>query len=303
MLWSLLRSLITHTYADIKVSCNNGSPKSPLSFIFSAAKDTNYKIYPTKVWSHLPIPTVFLATPSFLTVIWLHFNWLWKKWFSTVLYPVWEEQTVTLSLISLNIEMVKIEDLLQNQHLPSQIAPRNEYYNCYSFAFHFHFELSAMYWNSVWTGSVQNVDQKTVLTPEVTNQHWVLWDKTCVPLHKSQRASQSDPELSRNLDPGTTPFPFLTSSSPESHIDPRARIPLQHVHSEFRPVQTFHLSGHWGESPVAGPISWSAHNHAQPLHYNASPEIFKTHFQFQPHFLPPWSIPNHGISIPVWAIG
>lgn len=65
--------------------------------------------------------------------------------------------------------MVSIEDLLQNQHLPSQIVPRNEY-SSYSFAFHLHFEVSAIYCNPVWTGSVQNVEQKAVLAPGVTKQ-------------------------------------------------------------------------------------------------------------------------------------
>lgn len=83
--------------------------------------------------------------------------------------PAWEWKSVTLSLISLNIGMVKIVDLLHNQNLPSQIAPRNEYYNSYSFAFLLYFEVSAMYWNPIWTGSVQNVEPKATLAPGVTN--------------------------------------------------------------------------------------------------------------------------------------
>lgn len=85
--------------------------------------------------------------------------------------PAWEWKSVTLSLISLNIGLVKIADLLQNQHLPFQIAPGNEYYSSYSFAFHLYFEVSAMYWNPVWTGSVQNVEQKaTLVAPGATKQ-------------------------------------------------------------------------------------------------------------------------------------
>lgn len=137
--------------------------------------------------------------------------------------------------------MVEIEDLFQNQHLPSQIAPRNEYYNSYSFAFHLYFKVSAIYWNLVWTGSVQNVEQPQGLlaSPELKELLTPVGQDLCSTPRVS--ALSSYPKLTKNLDPETTPFPFLTISSPESHVGPEARIALQQIQSEFRCVQAFHL--------------------------------------------------------------
>lgn len=101
-------------------------------------------------------------------------------------------------------------------------------------------------------------------------------NKIHVPLPKSQTALQSNPKLTRNPDPGITSSPFLTSSSPESHMGPGARRALHLVQSEFRCFQAFHLPGHWSESPMSGHVSWSGHDQAQLLHYRLSPEIFRT---------------------------
>lgn len=94
---SCLRSLIAHTYVDMKVSCNSGSLKSPLRLIFSAAKYINYKICHAK-FGVAPIPTVFFANPIFPYCYLTTFQLSLKKGFPFVICPALEWQPVSYLL-------------------------------------------------------------------------------------------------------------------------------------------------------------------------------------------------------------
>lgn len=131
-----LRSLMTHTYVDIKVPCDSGSLKSPLSFIFSALKCINlsHKCLELFIHSHS-----FLANSkvtyllSFLTLGWSRLQIYFRIYTFLLELPQGMSTTILIHL-------------------------------------HFSYILKSQPCNPVWTASVQNVEQKATLAPGLTNE-------------------------------------------------------------------------------------------------------------------------------------
>lgn len=174
-----LRSLVTYMYVDIKDSCNSGSPQLSHNFIFSAATDINSKICHTDVWSHLPA-IVFLATPSFLTAIWLvsaGFTMVIPHCSLPHLGGAISEGLVTSSLSCLT--WLTLQSRLQEIYLTVCNCRVNIFLPKFSQAMsatiliHLHFTCtlkSQPHTEPHLDRVCTNVDQKALLVPEVTNQ-------------------------------------------------------------------------------------------------------------------------------------
>jgi len=116
------------------------------------------------------------------------------------------------------------------------MVPRNECYNSYSFALQFYHEVSVTWCNHFWTGSVQNVEQKALLVPEVTNQCSISGIiESCGPWFVFHSPGQGEhhnrSQVHTASRPRKAPFHFPPSppSPQEETMGPKARRKLQHA--------------------------------------------------------------------------